>query len=57
MLRLRVKEVAESKKISMTRLARISDVEYKMVRKIFQKPEAEVGTRTLDKLRWALRIL
>jgi DNA-binding Xre family transcriptional regulator len=56
MIRLRVKEIAEAKKISMTRLARIADVDYKTVRKLFRDPHAEIGLTTLDKLAWALRV-
>lgn len=56
MIRLRVKEIAEAKKISMTRLARVADVDYKTVRKIFRDPHAEIGLTTLDKLAWALRV-
>jgi DNA-binding Xre family transcriptional regulator len=54
MIRLRVKEIAEAKKISMTRLARIADVDYKTVRKLFRDPYAEIGLVTLYKLAWAL---
>jgi DNA-binding Xre family transcriptional regulator len=54
MIRLRVKEIAEAKKISMTRLARIADVDYKTVRKLFRDPYSEIGLVTLDKLSWAL---
>jgi DNA-binding Xre family transcriptional regulator len=54
MIRLRVKEIAEAKKISMTRLARIADVDYKTVRKLFRDPYSEIGLITLDKLAWAL---
>jgi len=56
MIRLRVKEIAEKKQISMTRLARIADVDYKTVRKLFRDPSAEIGLTTLDKLSWALRV-
>jgi DNA-binding Xre family transcriptional regulator len=56
MIRLRVKEIAEEKKISMTRLAKLSDVDYKTVRKLFRNPQAEIGLSTLDKLAWALRV-
>ena len=56
MIRLRVKEIAETKKISMTRLARIADVDYKTVRKLFRDPYSEIGLVTLDKLAWALHV-
>jgi DNA-binding Xre family transcriptional regulator len=56
MIRLRVKGIAETKKISMTRLARIADVDYKTVRKLFRDPYSEIGLVTLDKLSWALHV-
>lgn len=56
MIRLRVKEIAEEKKISRTRLARIADVDYKTIKKLFANPQAEIGLMTLDKLAWALRV-
>jgi DNA-binding Xre family transcriptional regulator len=55
-IRLRLAEIARQKKVSMTHLSRISDVEYKTVRKIFRDPGAEIGLSTLDKLCWALRV-
>jgi len=55
-IRLRLEEIARQKKVSMTHLSRISDVEYKTVRKIFRDPSAEIGLSTLDKLCWALRV-
>ena len=56
MIRLRLEEVARQKKVSMTHLSRISDVEYRTVRKIFRNPNAEITLSTLDKLCWALRV-
>lgn len=56
MIRLRIEEIAKEKHLSMTRLSRISDVEYRTVRKIFRDPGAEITLTTLDKLCWALRV-
>lgn len=56
MIRLRVKEIADEKNVSMTRLAKISDVDYKTVRKLFRDPTSEIGLSTLDKLAWALQV-
>ena len=56
MIRLRLEEIAKEKQISMTHLSRISDVEYRTVRKIFRTPSAEITLTTLDKLCWALRV-
>lgn len=56
MIRLRVKEIADAKQVTMTRLSKIADVDYKTVRKIFRNPQAEIGLSTLDKLSWALHV-
>ncbi len=56
MIRLRVKEIAEQKKISMTRLSRIADVNYKTVHAIFTNPYRDVTYSTLDKLARALGV-
>lgn len=56
MIRLRIKEIAEKKNISMTRLSKLSTVDYKTVRKLFRDPDSEIGLSTLDKLAWALRV-
>jgi DNA-binding Xre family transcriptional regulator len=56
MIRLKVKEIAEQKKISMTRLSRIADVNYKTVHAIFTDPYRDVAYSTLDKLAKALGV-
>ena len=56
MIRLRVREIAEQKKISMTRLSRIADVNYKTVQAIFSDPYRDVAYRTLDKIAKALGV-
>jgi DNA-binding Xre family transcriptional regulator len=54
MIRLKVKEIADQKKISMTRLSRIADVNYKTVRAIFKDPYRDIAYSTLLKLAHAL---
>jgi DNA-binding Xre family transcriptional regulator len=54
MIRLKVKEIAEKKNISMTRLSRIADVNYKTVQAIFHDPYRDVAYSTLLKLANAL---
>lgn len=56
MIRLRVKEIADAKKISINRLARSADVDYKTVKKLFHNPDADINIHTLDKLAWSLGV-
>jgi DNA-binding Xre family transcriptional regulator len=56
MIRLRVKEIAEARKISISQLAKLADVDYKTVRKVFRNPQVAIDLYTLDKLCWALRV-
>ena len=56
MIRLKVREIAEQKKISMTRLSRIADVNYKTIHAIFQDPYRDVAYSTLIKLAKALKV-
>ncbi len=56
MIRLRVKEVAEAKGISRTRLSRLADTNYKTVNAIFKDPYKEVTTTTLERLAKALGV-
>jgi|GEM_PF-321572 len=55
-IRLRVKEVATQKQMSMTRLHIKSEVAYNAIRRIFRDPYAEVSTTTLTKLANALGV-
>jgi len=56
MIRLRVKEIADEKKISRTRLSRLADTNYKTIDAIFKDPFKEVTTTTLNKLARALDV-
>lgn len=56
MIHLKMKEVAEAKKLGMARLARRADVDYKTVQRIYHNPLREVTTTTLDKLAKALGV-
>lgn len=55
-IRLRVKEVAEAKGMSMTRLHTKSEVSYNTVRRLFRDPFVEVTTTTLERLANALQV-
>jgi DNA-binding Xre family transcriptional regulator len=56
MIRLRVKEVATRKSISMTHLSPLADSNYKTIKTIFDNPYREVTTTTLNKLARALKV-
>jgi len=56
MLRLRVKEVAQAKGISMSKLSRIADVNYKTIQTIWRDPYHGLNTITLNKIAQALGV-
>ncbi len=56
MIRLRVKEVAEEKGISMRKLAASADIAYNTLRTIYRNPYRQVTTTTLERLARALEI-
>lgn len=50
MLRLRVKEVAKAKGISMNKLSQRSEVSYNVVKEIYRNPYKEVTFHTINRL-------
>ncbi|MFL5704739.1 MAG: helix-turn-helix domain-containing protein [Ktedonobacteraceae bacterium] len=56
MIRLRVKDIAESKGLNMAQLARKADVDLRTVRRIYREPTSEISTTVLDKLATALDV-
>lgn len=50
MLRLRVKEVAQSQGISMNKLSQRSEVSYNIVKEIYRNPYKEVTFHTINRL-------
>ena len=56
MLRLRVREVAESKGYNMSKLSRASDISFNTIRHIWQNPFAGVNTITLHKIAQTLGV-
>ena len=56
MIRLRVKEVAQQKGMSMGKLSRKSDVNYRTVKQIYANPTISITTYTLNKLAGALGV-
>ncbi len=55
-LRLRVKEIAEQKGMSMGKLERLADLSHPTIRDIFRNPYKEVTTTTLVKIATALSV-
>lgn len=56
MIRLKVKEVAKSKGLSMGKLSRIADVDIKTVRRIYRYPYQSITLAVLDRLAEALGV-
>lgn len=56
MLRLRIKEVAQEKGISMTKLSHLSEVGFTTIRSLFKDPYRSVTTDTLERLAKALGV-
>ncbi|BCL82766.1 helix-turn-helix transcriptional regulator [Ktedonobacteria bacterium brp13] len=56
MIRLRVKEVAEEKGMSMRKLVTTANIAYNTLRTIYRDPYREVSTATLNKLAKALDV-
>ena len=49
-VRLRVREIAESKKINMSQLSRAADVPFSTIRRIWKNPSYQVQLDTLHKI-------
>ena len=56
MIKLKVKEVAEQKKMSMRKLVKESGIAYNTLRTIYRDPYRQVNTETLDRLAIALGV-
>ena len=56
MIRLRVKEVAQQKKMSQGRLSRESNIDLNTVRDILRDPNKNITLQTLDRLARALQV-
>jgi DNA-binding Xre family transcriptional regulator len=50
MIRLKIREIAQQKGFSMSRLSRESNMAYKTIQTIWRDPYHEVTTTTLNKL-------
>lgn len=56
MVRLKIREIAESKHISMGKLSRTADVSYNTIKRIYDDPYYSITTTTLDKIARALDV-
>jgi DNA-binding Xre family transcriptional regulator len=56
MVRLRVKEIAEKKGMSMGKLSRVADISYKTVKRIYDDPHYSPTLITLGRLAKALGV-
>ena len=56
MARLKVRELAEERGISLTRLSRLADVNYKTVHAIWHDPYHGINTKTLERIAEALGV-
>ena len=56
MIRLRVREIAEAKGVTMTQLSRVADIDYITVQRIFRDPSRKISLTTLDKIAKALGV-
>jgi len=55
-VRLRVKEIAKEKGLSMGKLSRVADVAYNTIKRMFKDPYYSTTTVTLEKLAKALGV-
>ncbi len=55
-IRLRIKEIAKERGMTMASLARHADIDIRTLRRIYREPTAEVSTYTIDKLARALNV-
>lgn len=56
MIRLKVKEVAESKHIKAAKLSRMADLNYGTILAMYNNPNRDVAVTTLEKIARALKV-
>ncbi len=56
MIQLKVREIAEAKKITMAKLSRMADINYNTIRAIYDDPHRDVAVTTLEKIAKALKV-
>jgi DNA-binding Xre family transcriptional regulator len=56
MIRLKIREIAEAKKINMSKLSRMADLNYNTIRAIWDNDQKDVTVSTLEKIAKALKV-
>ena len=56
MIKLKVREIADARKINMAKLSRMADVNYNTIRAIYNNPNRDVAVTTLEKIAKALKV-
>lgn len=56
MIHLKVREIAEAKRLNMAKLSRMADLNYNTVRAIYDNPHRDVAVTTLEKIAKALKV-
>jgi len=56
MIRLKIKDIAESRGINQGQLSRLADVGYSTIRRIFDDPHYSVNFTTLERIAKALGV-
>ncbi len=56
MIRLKVKEIAEAKGVTMTKLSHKSEISFNTIKSIFRNPYRTINTDTLERLAIALEV-
>jgi DNA-binding Xre family transcriptional regulator len=55
-IRLKIRDIAEAKKINMSKLSRMADVNYNTIRGIWDNPNRDIAVTTLEKIAKALGV-
>lgn len=55
-IRLKIRDIAESRKINMSKLSRMADVNYNTIRGIWDNPNRDIAVTTLEKIGKALGV-
>jgi len=56
MIKLKVREIADARRINMAKLSRKADANYNTIRAIYDNPNREVVVTTLEKIAKALKV-
>ena len=56
MIRLRIKEIAESQGYNMSSLSRATDISFNTIKRLWRKPESGTNIQTLSKIAAILHV-